>query len=150
MPRHALESHRQTECSHRPGWQRDPGSTDPDAKCCRSAPAACDWFQTKAACAAALSHTTCLPCTIGENNLGCPSWGMPPVPPPPPPLVVTGVSFTDLTLEGGSSGATTIPSSALGCMNTKGTFATNSQVFIPENRYFLLDKPRSPPRQLGR
>ena len=94
------------------GWQKDPGSTDPSAKCCRSAVATCYWFPTKAACNAALNQT-CLPCAIGESNLGCPSWGMPPA---LPPLVVSKVTFSDLTLQDKS-----ISASALACMNTKGS-----------------------------
>jgi hypothetical protein len=112
------------------GWQKDPGSTDPTGKCCRSAVAACYWFPTKAACGAALNKTSCLPCAIGESSLGCPSWGMPPA---PPPLVVSVVTFSDLTMQGQS-----IPASALACMNTEGSdfwgrdFKVD-HVYIPAN-----------------
>lgn len=67
------------------GWQRDPGSTDPSGKCCRSAAATCHWFPSKALCLSALhSGVPCLPCKAGEvNQIGCPSWNEPHRPPPP-------------------------------------------------------------------
>ena len=96
------------------GWASDPGSTDPNAKCCRSAPASCIWYQSKAQCEAALRTVSCLPCKTSAPNFGCPAWGTPLAPPPPN---VSAVTFSSLQPASGSGA----PIPAPHCMNTQGS-----------------------------